>query len=103
VTVTRRNGPARPLGRRKLGELTVEDVDKLLAQKSAVLSTRSLKILHSILSRSVRHAQVRDKIRRNVVALCDVPEGRLGRVSKSLSLDEAETILKAAEGARLHP
>ena len=87
------------LGRRKLRELTVEDVEKLLAEKSAILSTRSLRILHSILSRSVRHAQVRDKIRRNVVLLCDVPEGRAGRTSKALTLDQAVAVLDAADKA----
>lgn len=90
------------LGKRKLRDLTVEDVERFLAKKSAILSTRSLKIIHGILSRSVRHAQARDKIRRNVVALCDIPEGRPGRVSKSLTLDQAEAVLTVAEGTRLH-
>jgi integrase len=85
------------LGKRKLRELTVEDIEKLLADKSAVLSTRSLRIIHSILSRAVNKAQARDKIRRNVVLLCEVPEGRTGRPSKSLTLLQAEAVLKAAE------
>jgi hypothetical protein len=87
------------LGKRRLRELTVEDVEKLLAQKSSCLSTRSLRIIHSILSRSVRHAQVRDKVRRNVVLLCDVPAGRAGRPSKSLTLSQAEEVLSAADRA----
>jgi integrase len=87
------------LGRRKLRELAVEDVEKLLAQKSAVLSTRSLRIIHSILSRAVRHAQVRDKVRRNVVLLCDVPAGRPGRPSKSMTLGQAQAVLDAADKA----
>jgi integrase len=87
------------IGKRKLRELTVEDVEKLLAEKSAILSTRSLRIIHSILSRAVRKAQVRDKIRRNIVLLCEVPEGRTGRPSKSLALAQAEAVLKAAERA----
>jgi len=82
---------------RKLRELTVADVEKLLTDKSAVLSTRSLRIIHSILSRAVRKAQVRDKIRRNIVLLCEVPEGRAGRQSKSLTLMQAEALLRAAE------
>ncbi len=90
------------LGRRKLRELAVEDIEKLLAEKSTVLSTRSLKIIHSILSRSIRHAQVRDKIRRNVVLLCDVPEGRDGRLSKALTLDQAVAVLDAAAGTTLY-
>jgi integrase len=85
------------LGKRKLRELTVEDVKKLLADKSAVLSTRSLRIIHSILVRAVKRAQVRDKIRRNIVLLCEVPEGRTGRLSKSLTLHQAEAVLTAAE------
>jgi integrase len=85
------------LGKRKLRELTVEDVEKLLSDKSPILSTRSLRIIHSILSRAVKRAQVRDKIRRNIVLLCDVPEGRAGRPSKSLTLLQAEAVLKAAD------
>jgi integrase len=85
------------LGKRKLRELTVEDVEKLLTDKSADLSTRSLRIIHSILSRAVKKAQVRDKIRRNIVLLCEVPEGRIGRPSKSFTLLQAEAVLKAAE------
>jgi integrase len=85
------------LGKRKLQELTVEDVERLLSDKSAILSTRSLRIIHSILSRAVHRAQVRDKIRRNIVLLCEIPEGRTGRPSKSLTLRQAEVILEAAE------
>jgi integrase len=87
------------LGKRKLRELTVEDVEKLLAGKAGALSTRSLRIIHSILCRAVRKAQARDKVRRNVVLLCEVPEGRAGRPSKALTLHQAEAVLKAAERA----
>jgi len=90
------------LGKRKLRYLTVDDVEKLLVAKSSSLSTRSLKIIHSILNRAVRHAQVRDKVRRNVVMLCDVPAGRTGRPSKSLTLDQAEAVLIASEQSSLH-
>ena len=85
------------LGKRKLRELTVEDVENLLVGKSAILSTRSLQIIYSILSRAIKKAQVQDKIRRNIVLLCEVPEGRAGRPSKSLTLRQAEAVLKAAE------
>ena len=63
------------LGKRKLRQLTVEDIEKLLSDKSTILGTRSLKIIHSNLNRAVTHAQVRDKVRRNVVMLCSVPAG----------------------------
>ena len=88
------------IGRRPLGELTVDDVEKFLAGKSAVLSTRSLLIIRSILRRAFRKAQARGKIRRNIILLCDVPEGRIGRPSKSLTLAQAELVLKAADRAR---
>jgi integrase len=39
----------------------------------------------------------RDKIRRNVVTLCEVPQGQGGRQSKSLTLDQAKALLVAAE------
>jgi len=90
------------LGARKLRELSAEDVDKWLAGKALVLSTRTLRLLHSILNRSVRNAQARDKVKRNVVALCDIPVGRPGRPSKALTLDQAEAVLNASEGSSIH-
>lgn len=42
----------------------------------------------------------RDKVKRNVVDLCEVPEGRAGRLSKALTVAQAEAVLKAAESAR---
>jgi integrase len=44
-------------------------------------------------------SQARDKVRRNIVLLCEVPEGRTGRPSKSLTLAQAESVLKEAEKA----
>ena len=81
------------LGKRTLRQLTVEDVEKLLSDKSASLSTRSLKIIHSILNRAVTHAQARDKVRRNVITLCSVPAGRQGRPSKSLTSKAGRSFL----------
>lgn len=87
------------LGKRKLRDLSVEDVDRWLASKTKVLGTRSLKLSHNILNRSVRNAMRRDLVKRNVVELCEVPTGRAGRVSKALTIDQAEAVLKAAETA----
>jgi integrase len=61
------------------------------------LSTRTLQDLHSILRRSITRAQKREKVKRNVVQLCDVPAGRPGRPSKSLTVEQAEALLTAAE------
>ena len=90
------------LGRRKLRELSAEDVDQWLTTESRQCSTRTLRLLHSILSRSIRNAQARDKVRRNVVLLCDVPTGRKGRPSKALTLSQATAIIKAASESRLY-
>jgi integrase len=85
------------VGARTLRRLSAEDVDARLTDKANVLSTRTLRDLHSILRWSVRRAQAREKVRRNVVLLCDCPVGRTGRPSKSLTLEQAEKLLAAAE------
>jgi integrase len=90
------------LGARKLRELSADDVDRWLAQESRVLSTDTLRQLRSILKRSVARAQARDKVKRNVVLLCDVPTGQRGRPSKALTLDQAEAVLTGAEGTAMH-
>jgi integrase len=86
------------LGARKIRELTADDVDRWLADRAKTLSTRSLREVLSLLRRSIERAQKREKVRRNVVLLCEVPEGRAGRPSKSLTLAQAEAVLRAAEG-----
>jgi integrase len=87
------------LGARKLRDLTVEDVDQWLSSKADGLSTRSLKLIHGILNRSVKNAMRRDKVKRNIVDLCEIPDGREGRSSKALTLAQAEAVLNAAEDA----
>ena len=50
------------LGARKLRDLTATDIDRWLAAKSKILSTRTLRLLHSILNRSINRAMARDKV-----------------------------------------
>jgi len=90
------------LGARKLRELSADDVDRWLADKAKTLSTSTLQNLHSILKRSITRAQARDKVKRNVVLLCDIPQGQEGRLSKSLTFDQADALLAAAESTPLH-
>jgi integrase len=90
------------LGARKLRELSADDVDRWLADKAKTLSTSTLQNLHSILKRSITRAQARDKVKRNVVLLCDIPQGHAGRPSKSLNFDQADALLAAAEGRPLY-
>jgi integrase len=87
------------IGARKLRELSAEDVDRWLAERSTTLSTRTLIDIRSILKRAVSRAQARDKVKRNVVLLCEVPKGQEGRPSKALTLAQAEALLSAAEGS----
>lgn len=90
------------LGARKLRELSADDVDRWLADKAQVLSTRSLREVRSVLKRAITRAQARDKVKRNVVLLCDIPQGQFGRPSKSLTFEQAEALLAAADGTSLH-
>lgn len=90
------------LGKRKLRDLSAEDVDKWLAGRAAQVSTRTVRLLHSILNRAIKNAQARDKVKRNVVALCEAPVGLEGRPSKSLTFDQAVAVLNASEQSNLH-
>lgn len=90
------------LGARKLRELRAQDVDRWLADKSTTLSTRTLGDLYGCLNRSLNRAMARDKVKRNVVALCSVPRGQEGRPSKSLTLAQAKALLSAAETTPLY-
>ncbi|WP_172383570.1 tyrosine-type recombinase/integrase [Streptomyces sp. MNP-20] len=90
------------LGARKLRDLSADDVDKWLEKKAQVLSTSSLTMIRACLNRSVKRAMARDKVKRNVVELCEVPTGQPGRPSKSLSLAQAEGVLVAAEDSPLY-
>lgn len=90
------------LGKAKLKDLNADDVDDWLDDRAEVLATRSLRDLLAILRRSIAHAQRRDKAARNVALLVTAPEGRPGRPSKALNLEQAKAVLAAARGSRLY-
>ncbi len=85
------------LGSRKLIELSAEDVDRWLADRARTLSTSTVRRIKSILARSLSRAQARDKVKRNVVLLCETPTGQAGRPSKSLTLEQARNLLDRAD------
>ncbi|WP_226378853.1 tyrosine recombinase XerC [Pseudonocardia sp. KRD291] len=91
-----------PLGAHRLRDLSADDVDRWLKAESRSVSTRTLRLMHSILIRAVNHAMARDKVKRNVVSVCRPPTGRPGRRSKSLDLAQAGALLDAAESSSLH-
>ena len=90
------------LGARKLQQLTTQDVDEWLVQKAQTLSTSSVREARGVLRRAVARAQAQDKVRRNVVELTETPDGQDGRTSKSLTLAQAQAVLKASERSPLH-
>jgi integrase len=90
------------LGEVKLRELTAGDVQETLDALAGRFSTRSLQITRLCLERAIRHAEVRDLVGRNVAALIKAPAGRTGRPSKSLTLEQAQDLLRAAAGTRLY-
>jgi hypothetical protein len=88
------------LGARKLRDLSALDVDRCWSPKAKALSTRTLRLLHSLLNRAINRAMARDKVKRNVVTLCGIPQGQEGRASKSLTLDQAKALLAVAVTVR---
>jgi integrase len=91
------------IGKIPLKDLTVQDVRSALAKMATTHATRTLQKAHNCLTRAIRHAEAQDLLRRNVSALVtDTPQGRSGRPSQSLTLDQAGALLEAAEKSRLH-
>ncbi|MGW1218826.1 site-specific integrase [Streptomyces californicus] len=87
------------LGAAKLRELEADDLDEWLEGRATVLATQSLRMVHSVLRRSISQGQRRGKVARNVAELVEVPEGRAGRPSKSLTLEQGEAVLRAKAGS----
>jgi integrase len=89
------------IGRTALRELTAHDVRRALTEIAATRSSRTVLVAHNALERAIRHAEANDYVRRNVASLVRPPSGQPGRPSKSLTLDQANTLLAAAEGSPL--
>ncbi len=94
------------LGRYLLAELRVVDVLAWLRGREPHLSSRTLRLVLNLLERAIRYAQVQEMVARNVAELARLDQrGRLksdkpGRPSKSMTLEQAVAVLKAAEGTR---
>jgi integrase len=77
------------------------------ARHAATPSTKNLlkhvlKDAHAVLRRAIQHAQRRNKVLRNVAELVDIPEGRPGRPSKAMPLEQAQAVIEASKKTRLH-
>ncbi|WP_327167964.1 site-specific integrase [Streptomyces subrutilus] len=90
------------LGAAKVRVLEADTLDDWLDEKAEVLATSSLRLLLSVLRRSIAHAQRRGRATRNVAELVAVPDGRPGRPSKSLTLEQATALLSAKDGTWIH-
>lgn len=90
------------LGARRLRDLTAREVDSWLLKLSQELSTETLHRVHACLNRSVKRAMARDVVKRNVVELAEVPSGRSGRPSKSLTPEQVDDVLTKTAPDRLH-
>ena len=94
------------LGRYLLAELRVADVLAWLRGRKPHLSSRTLRLVLNLLERAIRYAQVQEMVVRNVAELARLDQrGRLkgdkpGRPSKSMTLEQAVSVLRAAEGTR---
>lgn len=92
------------LGAYRLTDLTAGHLDRWLADLSSGLSTRSLRLTLSLLSRAIDRSMARDHIRRNVAKLIrEVPPGRPGRPSKSLTMEQAQATLTHMRGSDFYP
>ncbi len=89
------------IGRVALRELTAQDVRRTLTEIAATRSSRTVVVAHNALERAIRYAEANDYVRRNVASLVRPPSGQPGRPSKSLTLDQANTLLAAAEESPL--
>jgi integrase len=90
------------LGAIRLAALTAGDVETALAELASEVSSRTVQIARNVLVRTIRHAERHDLVARNVAVLVKAPKGQSGgRPSKSLTLDQASSLLAAAQGTRL--
>ncbi len=86
------------IGDKTLRTFKVDDADKFFREIAPFLSQRSLVMIKSTLRRSIRRAQARDLIVRNVIELIDLPSGRPGRPSRAMTEEQAAAVIKTARG-----
>jgi integrase len=90
------------IGSAKLRDLSARQVRSALVKLSADRSTRTLQITLNALRRAIKLAEANDLVGRNVAALVSVPAGTAGRPSKSLTLEQAKSLIVSAKRSRLH-
>lgn len=86
------------IGYTPLRDLKASDVDLWLDDLAEVLATKTIRQIHGLLTRSIRMAEKRELVGRNVAALCETPTGQEGHPSRALTLKQAAAVLKACKG-----
>ena len=86
------------IGKAKLKTFTAKEAERFLSDLGQVLSKRSVVMIKSTLTRSIRRPQKHDLIGRNVAELADLPEGQPGRPSRAMTQQQAAEVLQAAAG-----
>ena len=84
------------IGHKTLRDLTAEEVEAGLNSLTGELSSRSLQIAHNCLRRTIRYAEAKGKVGRNVAALIDTPNGTAGRRRRAFSLPQAAALILAS-------
>lgn len=93
------------IGDYKLHRLTLDDLDVWLEARAEFLATRTLGEVKWCLTKSVKRAVVQglaDRTLLDTLELCEIPEGRPGRPSKSLTLAQAEGVLTKTRRDPMH-
>lgn len=86
----------KPIGGKRLRELTAADVSKALSTMAATYSSSAVVMGHNALTRTIRHAESNDLVGCNVATLVDTPKGQAKRPSRSLTLEQAAVLLRAS-------
>lgn len=90
------------LGRKRLRKLQPDDVQRFIhAKLEEGLSTRTVRLIRGLLVQALDHAMRQGHVVRNAAALTDGPRQQAGGDGRSLSIEQARQLLKAAEGDRL--
>jgi integrase len=86
------------IGAIKLRDFTATDAERFFDELAKQLGKRSLVMIKSTLRRSIRRAQVRNLIGKNVIELIDLPAGQPGHPSRAMTEAQAAKVLKTASG-----
>ena len=90
------------LGSAKLKQLTTEDVDAWLKPMTKELASSTIGRRLETLRRIIRLAQAHRRVRENVAAFADAPQGTEGRPSKAFTHAQDAAVLRASIGHPIH-